>query len=301
MAGCGDSTKPEPVGPDVMPTRPFGATGFNVGIFSLGGQAALETPGQEDLAADIITRALDLGVNYIDTSAYYGTHLGQPGLSERNIGQAIAGRRDDVFITTKTLGRSRNDALADLDRSLENLQTDHIDLWLCHNVRTTGDVNNILWERGAYVALEQAKSEGKVRFIGVSGHYNPQVIKSILTQRQFDAVLMAVNAADVHYRSFVNIALPEAVDQGLGVVAMKIPARGRLFQEGGIETMEQAYRYVLSQPVHTAIIGCSSVEEVEENVQLAKDFTPYTPEEITALEDLTASYHSEGAWFKYEW
>jgi aryl-alcohol dehydrogenase-like predicted oxidoreductase len=301
VAGCGDSTKPEVEEPKTMPTRPLGATGFNVGIFSLGGQAALETPGQEDLAEEIINRALDLGVNYIDTSAYYGTHLGEPGLSERNIGRAIASKRDSVFIATKTLERLEDNALADLDRSLENLQTDHVDLWLLHNVRTSGDVNNILWTRGAYRALEQAKSEGKARFIGLSGHYNPTVLRSLFMQREFDAVLMAVNAADVHYNSFINIALPEAVERGMGIIAMKIPARGRLFQEGGITTMEQALGYVLTQPVSTAIVGCSSVADVEENVELAKNFKPYSEEELAHLEDLTASNYSEGSFFKFEW
>lgn len=301
VAGCGKSTKPETEGPKTMPTRPLGATGYNVGIFSLGGQAALETPGQEDLAEEIINRALDLGVNYIDTSAYYGTGLGQPGLSERNIGRATNTRRDSVFIATKTLERLRDNALRDLDRSLENLQTDHIDLWQLHNVRTSGDVNNILWTRGAYKALEEAKSEGKARFIGLTGHYNPILLRTLIREREFDAILMAINAADVHYNSFIKVALPEAVERGMGVIAMKIPARGRLFREGGVTTMEQAFRYTLTQQVSTAIIGCSSVEDVEENVQLAKDFEPYSEAEIENLENLTSSYHREGAWFKYEW
>ena len=301
VTGCSKSTEPKIEEPLTMPTRPLGATGFNVSVFGLGGQAALETPGQEDLAEEIINSALDLGVNYIDTSAYYGTGLGEPGLSERNIGRAIESRRDEVFVTTKTLDRVRDGALRDLDRSLENLQTDHVDLWLLHNVRTSGDVNNILWDRGAYKALEQAKSEGKARFVGVSGHYNPLVLKNLIRQREFDAVLMAVNAADVHYNSFINVLMPEAVEQGMGIIAMKIPARGRLFQEGGITTMEQALGYVLTQPVSTAIIGCSTVAEVEENVELAKNFKPFSSEEMERLEGLTASYYREGAWFKYEW
>lgn len=300
IASCSERTKPKEEQKSI-PTRLLGQTGCNVTILGLGGQAALETPGQEDLAEEIITRALDLGVNYIDTSAYYGTHLGKPGLSERNVGRATASRRDSVFIATKTLGRLRDNALQDLDRSLKNLQTDYVDLWQLHNVRTSADVNNILLTRGAYKALEQAKSEGKARFVGLSGHYNPTVLRSLIAQRKFDAVLMAINAADVHYNSFINIALPAALERKMGIIAMKIPARGRLFQEGGVTTMEQALRYTLTHPVSTAIIGCDSVEQVEENVELAKNFKPYSSEEMGNIEDLTSSYYREGAWFKYEW
>lgn len=296
VAGCGKSTKPVIEEPIPLPTRPLGKTGMNVGIFSLGGQAALETPGQQDLAEEIINRALDLGVNYIDTSAAYGL-----GLSERNIGRAIKGRRDSVFLATKSLERYRDAALRDLEQSLENLQTDYVDLWQIHNVRMLTDVNTLLGYRGGYQAFEQAKVQGTARFIGVSGHYSPAILLQMFTQREFDTVLMALNAADVHYRSFINVALPEAVEREMGIIAMKIPARGRLFQEGGVTTMEEALGYALTHPISTAIIGCSSVEDVENNVELAKNFKPFPDEEMKRLEDLTASYHTEGAWYKHEW
>ena len=301
VTGCSKSSKPVVVEPTPLPTRPLGNTGVNVGIFGLGGQIALETPGQEDLAEEIITRALDLGVNYLDTSAYYGTDRGQPGLSERNIGRAIKSRRDSVFVATKSLGRTRSSALRDLDQSLENLQTDYVDLWQIHNVRTASDVSRLLMYGGGYEAFEQAKTEGTARFIGVSGHFDPTPLRRIITDREFDTVLMALNAADVHYRSFINITLPAAVQREMGIIAMKIPARGRLFQEDGVTTMEQALGYTLTHPVSTAIIGCSSVEDVENNVELAKNFKPFSEDEMTNIEDLTASYYREGAWFKYEW
>ena len=129
LTSCDSDGEPTAAVPEVMPTRRFGNTGFDVGLFSLGGQAALETPGQEDLSDEIINRALDLGVNYIDTSAYYGTGGGDPGLSERNIGRATASRRDSVFLATKTLNRTYSGAMQELERSLANLQTDHVDLW----------------------------------------------------------------------------------------------------------------------------------------------------------------------------
>jgi len=118
LTACDKTTAPPPVEetpPVLMPTRPFGKTGYDVSIFSLGGQAALETPGEEDLSEEIINRALDLGVNYIDTSAYYGSEAGQSGLSERNIGRATNSRRDEVFIATKTLAVSYDAAMRDLE------------------------------------------------------------------------------------------------------------------------------------------------------------------------------------------
>jgi aryl-alcohol dehydrogenase-like predicted oxidoreductase len=290
--------KPEPV---VMPTRPLGNTGFDVGLFSLGGQAALETPGQEDLSDEIINRALDLGVNYIDTSAYYGGSNNDQGLSERNIGRSTASRRDSVFLATKTLARGYDGAMRDLEQSLVNLQTDHVDLWQAHNIRTTWDWTAVISSGGAFEAFQQAKSEGTARFIGVSGHYDPVPLAAAMIGGELDTVLMALNAADVHYKSFITSALPLAVEKQLGIIAMKIPARGRLFAEGGVTTMEQALRYVLTLPISTAIIGCSTVEDVENNVELARNFTPYSEDEMRHLEDLTATYYREGAWFKYEW
>lgn len=307
VAGCSSDServvvKPKPKSePDPMPTRPFGQTGFNVCLFSLGGQAALETAGQEDLAEEIINRALDLGVNYIDTSAYYGSGDGQPGLSEQNIGRATNTRRDKVFLATKTLERTASAALRDLERSLTNLQTDYVDLWQLHNIRTYNDIARVLMAGGAYEALQQAKTDGTARFIGVSGHFDPAILQALIRDRDFDTVLMAINAADVHFKSFIHGALPTAVDKNMGIIAMKIPARGQIFREGGITTMEQAMYYVLSQSVSTVIIGCSSVENVEENVQLARDFTPYSNDELRNLEALTATYYTDAAWFKISW
>jgi aryl-alcohol dehydrogenase-like predicted oxidoreductase len=303
LTGCDSTTdltvtKPKPV---VMPTRPLGNTGFEVGLFSLGGQAALEIPGQEDLSDEIINRALDLGVNYIDTSAYYGGSNNDKGLSERNIGRATASRRDLVCLATKTLARDYNGAMRDLEQSLVNLQTDHVDLWQVHNIRTTRDWTAVISSGGAFQAFQQAKSEGTARFIGVSGHYDPAPLATAITGREFDTVLMALNAADIHYKSFITDALPLAVDRNMGIIAMKVPARGRLFAEGRVTTMEQALRYVLTLPISTAIIGCSSVEDVENNVELARNFTPYSEDEMRHLEDLTSTYFREGAWFKYEW
>lgn len=279
--------------PDVMPTRPLGLTGHEVRLFSLGGQATLERPGTHDESIAIINRAIDLGVNYIDTAAAYGG-----GISQTYIGEVMATRRAEVFLATKTHDRTRDGSLHLLENSLELLQTDHIDLWQLHDVQDEWQLDTIFGVNGAIAALQQAQDEGIVRFLGVTGHYDPAVLVSAINRFDFDAVLMALNPADPHFLPFADELLPLAVAKQMGIIAMKVPARGRLFREGGITSMKDAMSYVLTHPVSTIIIGCDSIEQVEENVSIAIDFEPLPEEEMARVENLTASYATEAAFFK---
>ncbi len=279
-----------------MATRPLGRTGHNVKLFSLGGQATLERSGTEEESVEIINRALDLGVNYIDTAASYGR-----GVSQKYIGQVMKARRKEVFLATKTHRRAYDDSMRLLDESLSSLQTDHLDLWQLHNVRTQDDLDNIFAKDGAIKALEKAKSEGIVRFIGITGHYDPFVLKKAIEDYPFDTILMALNAADRHNKSFIDHLLPTAVDKKLGIIGMKIPARGRIFREGGLTSMEPAMRYVLTLPVSTVIIGISTMKELEENARIAREFTPMTKQEMSKTEELTKEYYADASWFKSSW
>jgi predicted aldo/keto reductase-like oxidoreductase len=279
-----------------MATRPLGKTGYNVKLLSLGGQATLERSGTEDESLEIINRALDLGVNYIDTAASYGR-----GVSQKYIGKVMKTRRKEVFLATKTHRRSYDDSMRLLDESLASLQTDHLDLWQLHNVRTQDDLDKIFAKDGAIKALEKAKSEGTVRFIGITGHYDPFVLKKAIEDYPFDTILMALNAADRHSKSFIDHLLPTAVDKKLGIIGMKIPARGRIFREGGLTAMEPAMRYVLTLPVSTVIIGISTVKELEEDIRIAREFTPMTKQEMTQTEELTKEYYADASWFKSSW
>jgi hypothetical protein len=279
-----------------MPVRPLGKTGHTVRIFSLGGQATLEQPGTREESVAIINRAIDLGVNYIDTAAAYGR-----GQSEKYIGAVMKSRRKEVFLATKTNKRSYDASMWLLEQSLKNLQTDHIDLWQLHNVRTQDDLDQIFAEDGAIKALEKARDEGTVRFLGITGHYDPFVLRKAIEQYTFDTILMALNAADKHNKSFIDNLLPTAVAKRIGIIGMKIPARGHIFREGGITTMEPAMRYVLTLPVSTVIIGISTMKELEENVQIAREFVPLKPEEMTRLEELTKPYYADASWFKASW
>ena len=289
-----------------MPTRPFGNTGFDVGLFSLGGQATIEIPGREADALDIINRAIDLGVNYIDTSAYYGRakqgedQVKLQGTSEKYIGKVLKERRSEVFIATKTHDRSYDGAMRHLEKSLKNLQTDVIDLWQIHNIKKPGreNVPEILKAKGVLKAMIEMKEEGVVKNLGISGHESPSQLTAMIEGFPFDTVLAAINAADKHHDPMIEGLLPTAIKKNVGIVAMKIPARDRIFSHGGIITMKQALDYVFTLPVSTAIVGCDTIKELEENIQIAKDFSPLTEDEMLAIENLTKPHVEDLQFFK---
>ena len=291
-----------PVTSKAMPTRNLGRTGYKVGIFSLGGQAALEHANNFDNAVPIIERALDMGVNYIDTSSIYG---GPPRWSEQYIGKVMARRRNEAFLATKTKERTRDDSMRMIEKSLELLGTDHVDLWQLHDVGTMYDVDQIFAKGGAMEALLDMQQQKVVRFLGITGHYRPEALMECIHRHDFDTILMAMNAADPHHYSFNEALLPLAVEKQMGIIGMKIPGRGRILSswnpppieqqkhswEGmtiqttspGTLTMREAMYYTLSRPVSTVIIGCDSIAQLEENVQLARDFTPINDKQAGEL------------------
>jgi aryl-alcohol dehydrogenase-like predicted oxidoreductase len=276
-----------------MPERPLGRTGHRVRLFSLGGQATLEKGGTREESVAIINRAIDLGVNYIDTAAAYGQ-----GISQEYIGEVMATRRDKVFLATKTHNRTRDGSLELLEQSLTSLHTDHLDLWQLHNVRTPEDLDRIFAKGGAIEALQEARDQGVVRNLGITGHYEPWALVDGLNRFDFDAILMALNAADRHVNSFIETVLPIANEKRLGIIGMKIPARGRMFREGGITSMCDAMCYVLSLPVSTVIVGCDTVQQLEENIAIAKDFKPLAKEKMAELEEVTKPYAKDAAFFR---
>jgi uncharacterized protein len=288
--------------PGAMPTRNLGKTGYKVGIFSLGGQASLEKPNNFDVAVPIIERALDLGVNYLDTSSIYG---GPDRWSEQYVGKVMAHRRNEAFLATKTKERTRDGSMQMIEKSLELLQTDHVDLWQLHDIGTMTDVNQVFARGGALDALLEMQEQKVVRYIGVTGHYRPDALVEAINRHPFDTILMAMNAADPHHYSFNEALLPLAVEKQMGIIGMKIPGRGRILSawtpppieqqkhswEGmtiqtsspGTLKMREAMYYTLSRPVSTVIIGCDTIAQLEENVQLAREFTPLNEKQQTEL------------------
>jgi aryl-alcohol dehydrogenase-like predicted oxidoreductase len=306
-AALADTTKVLPSLPSnpktlaAMPTRNLGKTGYRVGIFSLGGQAALEHANNFDAAVPIIERALDLGVNYIDTSSIYG---GPERWSEQYVGKVMAHRRSEAFIATKTKERTREASMRMIDKSLQLLQTDHVDLWQLHDIGTMTDVNEVFAKGGAMEALVEMQQQKVVRYLGITGHYRPEALMECIKRHPFDTILMAMNAADPHHFSFNQELLPLAVERQMGIIGMKVPARGRILStwtpppieqqkhswEGmvlaptpGTITMREAMYYTLSRPVSTVIIGCDTIAQLEENVQLARDFTPLSDSQAASL------------------
>ena len=291
-----------------MPTRNLGRTGYTVGIFSLGGQASVELPNNEAVAVPIVERAIDLGVNYIDT-ARYGN-----GVSQKYIGQVMKRRRREVFLATKTRDRTRDGSLKLLEESLNSLQTDHLDLWQIHNLSRMEEIEAIFAPDGAVKALVEAKEKGLVRNIGITGHADPDVLIEGLKRHPFDTILLALNAADRHHLSFSEKLLPLAVEREMGIIGMKIPARGRILaswkpgqglypareSDGGPGKldMKEALRYVLSLPVSTVIIGCDNIAQLEENVAIARSFVPLSPAQMASLEQRTADIKRQALFFR---
>jgi len=302
---------------EMMPTRNLGRTGFRVGIFGLGGQGALEKANNEAIALPVIERALELGVNYFDTSAIYG---GPDRWSEHYLGQALKGRRDQVFIASKTKERTRDAALKNLDVSLRLLNTDHLDTWQLHDVGTIDEVDQIFGKGGALEALIQAREQKMVRHLGVTGRFRPDALMESIRRFQFDTILMGLNAADKYYYSFAKDLLPMAVEKQMGIIGMKVMARGRILSswapppveeqkktwEGtgaiattpGTLTKHETMFYTLSLPISTAIIGCDSVAQVEECVQLARDFTPLNDQQMAELTAKTEPIARQALFFR---
>ncbi|MEE4116385.1 MAG: aldo/keto reductase [Marinilabiliaceae bacterium] len=289
-----------------MPLRPLGRTGHMVGIYSLGAQATVETPGKEELAVQIVNKAIDLGINYIDTAAAYGRatenipRADAMGTSERNVGQVMKTRRNEVFLASKTHDRTYDGSMRLLEKSLKNLQTDHLDLWQVHNVkaREKDIIDTFFAEGGVIKAMEKARSEGIVKNIGFTGHEDPEVLKMMAERYDFDNVLVAINAADKHYNSFIDKFLPVVVEQGIGIVGMKIPARDRIFDHGGIISMKEAMDYVMTLPVSTIIIGIDEIAELEENIKIAREFKPLSADELLAIEDKALPHYEHLQFFK---
>ena len=314
MAETPQKLPPLPVNPktpQAMPTRNLGKTGFQVGIFSLGGQAAIEQANNFDVAVPLIERALDLGVNYVDTSARYGGV--EDRWSEQYFGQVMKSRRSEVFLATKSHDRTRDGSLKLLERSLELLKTDHIDLWQMHALSRMDQVDESFSGGGAIEAFVEARDQGIVRHLGISGHADPDVLIAAIERFDFDCVLLAVNAADPHHLSFKEKLLPLAVEREMGIIGMKIPSRGLLLKSWqapddpkarhagtvpGTLDMTEAMRYVLTLPVSTVIVGCDDIPQLEENVKIARSFNPMNEQQLAELEERAEPVHKQVLFYR---
>ena len=302
---------------DAMPTRNLGKTGYKVGIFSLGGQAAIEHPNNWEVTLPLINRALDLGVNYIDTSSIYG---GPDRWSEQYVGRVMKTRRNEAFLATKTKERSRDGSMRMIEKSLQLLNTDHVDLWQLHDIGLQEDVDAVFAKGGAMEALNEMKEQKVVRNIGLTGHYRPEPLMEAINRLPFDCILMSLNPADTHMWSFQEKLLPLVTEKQMGIIGMKVPSRGRLLSswtpppveaqqhmwEGsaiayrsGVMTMADAVNYALTKPVSTIIIGCDNIGQLEENVKIARNHTPLSHAQMAALDAASEPVAKQSLFYQF--
>jgi len=268
-----------------LPRRQLGQTGYAVTLFGLGGEGVLRTYGRTLEAVRVIHRALDQGVNYCDTAPAYAGSMDY-------YGAALGERRSEIFLASKTHERTRDGSLRLLEDSLRRLRTDHLDLWQLHDLRTQSDLERIFGTGGALAALVQAREEGRVRFLGLTGHHDPAILLEAMRRFAFDTVLVALNAADVHRLPFIPTVLAEAARQGMGVIGMKVYAQGALLGRDTL-TPDDAMGYVLSLPgVSTVVVGCRTPAEVDDNARMARQFAPF---EAPRLRQLEARTHRRAA------
>jgi aryl-alcohol dehydrogenase-like predicted oxidoreductase len=274
-----------------IPKRPLGKTGIDVTIMGLGGEGVLRTFGYEQQAYALINRAIDLGINYFESARAYSG-------SESYYGLALKERRKEIFLTSKSHARDKKGALVHLHETLSNMKTDHLDLWQVHDVRTEEEVEQIFGPRGALEAFKEAKDKGLARFIGVTGHHDPLITKRCIELFDFDTVLIPVNPAEPSYKNYLDTVIPLASQKRMGIIAMKVYFRGFASRIPGFSGMEPFYRFALSQAVTTAVIGCDSLQHLEENVSFASSFTPMTDEEQAELLEFVAPYARQLMYYK---
>jgi hypothetical protein len=263
-----------------IPKRPLGKTGEQVTLYGLGGLFTLARHDRHDKAVEIINRAIDLGVNYIDTSAAYGT-----GASELNIGTVMKERRNEVFLASKSHDYTYDGAMALVHQSLRRLQTDHLDLYQHHFLGRMGQLEQLRQKHSARQAFERLCDEGVIRYIGVTGH-SSRVLADALEDYPYDCALITLNAARevMDDPEDLDRFFRVAQEKEVGVIAMKVVVRGALI-EWGLE-MGQLLPYVLSYPVSTAIVGITDLAHLEENVRIARAFEPLSEQERAEIQAL---------------
>jgi predicted aldo/keto reductase-like oxidoreductase len=274
-----------------IPRRPLGKTGVEVSALGLGGATLGQAKSLEE-AIRITHEAIDSGVTFMDNAWEYNNHR-----SEEWMGQALQGRRDKVFLMTKvcTHGRDRKVGMQQLEESLRRLKTDHIDLWQIHEVVYYNDPDLIFRPGGVIEALDQAKKEGKVRFVGFTGHKDPAIhLKMLSYNYPFDTVQLPLNVFDASFRSFEQQVLPELSKRGIAAIGMKSLSGNGDAVKKGIFTAQEALRYAMSLPVATTVSGIESLAVLRQNLAIARGLQPMTTTEMQALRDRCAQYAADG-------
>lgn len=280
-----------------IPRRPLGRTGVEVSAIALGGSHIGNVKSEQE-AVRLIHEAMDAGITFMDNAWEY-----HDGRSEQWMGKALQGRRDKAFLMTKvcTHGRDRKVAMQQLEQSLRRLKTDHIDLWQVHEVIYDNDPDLHFAKGGVIEALDQAKREGKVRFVGFTGHKDPAIhLKMLAYDYPFDTCQLPLNCLDASFRSFEQQVLPELNKRGIAAIGMKsLGGSGEPVKKGVISATE-ALRYAMSLPVATTVSGIDSLQVLRQNLNIARGFKPMSAQEMQALRTRYARYAADGRFELYK-
>jgi uncharacterized protein len=307
LIGCGKAgakSEPSPavgqraLSQDPIPRRALGQTGAQVSVLGLGG-SHLGGMKDESEARRIIDAAIDAGINFFDNAWEY-----HDGRSEEVVGRAIQGKRDKLFLMTKvcTHGRGADVAMLQLEQSLTRLQTDHLDLWQVHECVYDNDPERHYAQGGVLEALTRAKADGKVRFVGFTGHKHPRIHLGMLEKGfPFDTAQMPLNCFDAGFASFEQRVVPELVRRGMGVLGMKsLGGHGKAVLAGVVRA-EEALRYAMSVPgVSVTISGIDGMGVLEQNLAVARGFRPMSEEERQALRDRVRPLAADGHFELYK-
>ncbi len=270
-----------------LPHRKLGSTGLDVSILGLGCATLGYGPLSVDEGAAIVDACIDGGITYIDCASSYGN-------AEEKVGMVMKRRRGDVVLATKCLERSKEDAWREINRSLERLQTDRLDLLQVHAINSMSDLERVSASDGALQAAVRAKEEGLCRYVGITGHTRPEVIAAAMERFSFATILCPLSSTDALVNDFGPVVFPLAERKKCGVIAMKVLAAGRM-----TKFPSRSIRYSMSLPVSTAIVGMGSIAEVSENIAVARNFAPMSEQEARSLEAETRpSATTDVMWWK---
>jgi predicted aldo/keto reductase-like oxidoreductase len=279
-----------------IPTREFGRTGEKVSILAFGAGSRFLEYEPADKALEVLNHAIDLGITYIDTAHSYGD-----GKSEERVGKVLLTRRKEVMLATKIEARKADEAMRQIELSLKRLQTDHVDVLHIHSLAGPDDLAAIEAPDGVLKAVYKAREQKMARFLGITSHTDPAVLKTALERHDFNCVQMALNAGltrmdfdspekalPMPQGNFETVALPVANRKKLGVIAMKIFGQEKLL---GKAPVEKLLYYSMSLPISTAVVGMPKEGQIEQNVALARGFKPLSETERRQLSNSIAVEH----------
>lgn len=281
LAGAGAHAASQNVNAGGIPLRPLGKTGETVTMICLGGFHSSVHDEEKD-SLRLIQRAVDEGITFLDNAWDY-----MNGRAEDRMGKAISqgGRRDKVFLMTKCCGRTAKEAQSNLEESLRRLRTDHLDLWQFHEICYDNDPDWIFAKDGAFEYAMKAKEQGKIRFLGFTGHKDPSIhLKMLSKPYEWATVQMPLNVMDSQFRSFQHNVLPVLNQRGIAPLGMKsLGGLGQIVKEAGVP-IEDALRYVFSLPIASLVSGIDSEKVLDQNLKIVREFKPMTKVEMAAVE-----------------